>query len=184
MCRTLLINYITFDDIKRLGTKEFTQGRIEVAQKRSKRGSTFLSHSSKDKELLPVIIGILENHGATVYIDKVDPRLPEVTSEETAEILRNTIHECSKFILFVSPNSKDSKWIPWELGYADGNKNSSRTAIFPAVEKHYEKSWTEQEYLGLYERVIWGNFKDKESEWLVYNYQKNTAVRLKNWLNQ
>lgn len=126
----------------------------------------------------------MESHGASVYIDKKDPRLPETTSHETASILRDTIQECSKFILFVSPNSKDSKWIPWELGYSDGNKNSSRTAIFPAVENHNETSWTEQEYLGLYERVMWGNFANKPHEWLVYNYKNNTAQGLSNWLIQ
>lgn len=176
--------YITFDDIKRLGTKDFTQNRVETAQNRSKRGSTFLSHSSKDEELLPVIIGILENHGASVYVDKKDSRLPDKTSEETASILRDTIIECSKFILFVTTNSKESKWIPWELGFSDGNKRSSRTAIFPAAENFYENSWAEQEYLGLYERIVWGNFKDKDPEWLVFNFRANTALPLRDWLSR
>lgn len=145
--------------------------------------ATFLSHSSKDRELVAGATLILENHGAQVYIDEVDPQMPPTTSRETAEILKSRIRDTKRFVLLASNNSKDSRWVPWELGYADGHKGTDRIAIFPAVDVWYETGWTSQEYLGLYDRIIWGNIKGyTDAMWIVLNEQENTASPLRKWL--
>lgn len=179
-----MIRYVTFDDLKSISIQKSVDTLIRESFSRSTYGSTFLSYSSSDLELLPAVISILENHGTSVYMDRKDPRMPEKTSKETGRLLRDTINKCKNFIMFVTSNSKDSKWIPWELGLADGNKSEYKVAIFPSVEKSYETEWTEQEYLGLYDRVIWGNFTGKEPEWLVYNHEKNSAWKLAEWLRR
>ena len=51
-------------------------------------GSTFLSHSSKDDDLVIGATRVLENHGARVYVDEVDPVMPPYTTEETANRLK------------------------------------------------------------------------------------------------
>src|SRR5205823_6157132 len=94
----------------------------------------FLSHSSSDLEILPGVISLLQSHGGTVYVDKKDEALPPYTSRETAVALRRRIAESENFILFATKSSKDSRWMPWELGISDGMKQSSRTAILPAVD--------------------------------------------------
>lgn len=177
-----MAEFLTYDNIRSFNKDKFTRTLVEKAEQRDKSGATFLSYSSLDDEFLPSIIGILENHGAYVYVDKKDPSLPTTTNYETADILRRNIALSSKFVLFVTPNSKESKWIPWELGLADGEKTKSKVALFPAAEKTYQQQWSEQEYLGLYDRIVWENFKDKEKEWLVLNFHKNTAVSLGTWL--
>jgi hypothetical protein len=119
-----MINFATFNDLDR-----FRQQLDETTILRSalaRTGKTiFLAHSSKDERYLPGVISLLENHGGRVYIDKADSRLPDSTNRETAETLRSTISECTRFVLFVTTNSKDSKWVPWELGIADGKKDIS-----------------------------------------------------------
>lgn len=175
-------SFITFDDINRIrGEVRFSQ-LLEKAKTASVYSSTFLSYSNKDDDYLPGIINVLENHGATVYIDKKDVRLPITPNTETASILRDSLNKASKFVLFVTPNSKESKWIPWELGIADGCKNESNLALFPAAQYSYDQEWSEQEYLGLYRRIIWGNFENHDPEWLVYNHHDNTATELRKWL--
>ena len=143
-----------------------------------------MSYSSKDSEYLPGVISVLENNGARVYIDKNDSQLPIKPNEDTGLILKNRIIACRKFVLFVTSNGSDSKWIPWELGIADGAISKGKIALFPSSEKSYEQSWSEQEYLGLYDRIIWGNFKDQKPEWLVYDHHSNTAEALGKWLNK
>lgn len=69
-----------------------------------------------------MVIGFLENFGAKVYIDKADKELPEKTSAETGVKLKNRIAQCQKFVVLVTANSKNSRWIPWELGFADEKK--------------------------------------------------------------
>jgi hypothetical protein len=181
-----LAQYVTIDDFRRFNSDISINERAFVeakARQRSPNGSTFLSHSSQDAEFLPGIIELLENHGGEVYIDKKDTALPPYTSRETAQILRGRIAECKKFILLATTNSKDSKWMPWELGIADGLKHQQCTAILPGVDSRFDTSWTEQEYLGIYDRIVWGSLKGYSSEvWMVLNQEKNTATTLSKWL--
>lgn len=146
--------------------------------------STFLSHSSKDKEILAGAIQVLQNHGAVVYIDEIDPEMPPYTSEETAALLKQRISQTKRFVLLTTNNSKESRWVPWELGIADGAKGLSKIAIFPASDTTNDDSWASWEYLGLYRRVVWGLLQGHPQElWMVLDTKANTAVPLRDWLS-
>jgi TIR domain len=155
------------------------------AESRSAINATFLSHSTKDQELVIGALRVLERHGASVYLDKKDLALPPYTSRQTAKILRDRIVQCSKFIVLASENSKDSRWVPWELGIADGAKGIEKIAIFPAVEQQDRNAWTEWEYLGLYSQIVWGRLAGYEDKlWMVWNRSANTAKALFKWLSE
>jgi hypothetical protein len=181
-----MIEYTTLANLRSFNSQVILQERatmLRKAEERSPAGSTFLSHSSKDTEFLPGLILLLENHGAQVYIDKKDEKIPPYTSRETAMILRSRVGDCKKFLLFATTNSKDSRWMPWELGLADGLKSSSGVAVFPGVDTVTDTSWTEQEYLGVYSRVVWGDLEgESEKVWMVLNQEANTATTLSQWL--
>lgn len=175
--------FVTYDELKNYS--ERADARILLESVTKTHGKTvFLSHSSQDHDLVGGIVLILENHGGRVYVDERDPELPTADFQETAERIRCVVTECRKFVLFVTERSKNSKWIPWELGLGDGSKKENNVALFPSAEKFYEQSWTEQEYLGLYHRIIWGNFENKEPEWLVLDHHGNTAISLGEWLRK
>lgn len=155
----------------------------EQVENRSPNGATFLSHSSKDKEIVMGATRILTLHGASVYTDKKDPDLPPYTSKETAAKLKNRINQSKKFVLLASENSKESKWVPWELGIADGYKNRNQIALFPAVDDPQKTAWTSWEYLGLYDRIVWGKLNGYEKEvWMVWDEVRNVATELSSWL--
>ena len=178
--------FATFDDLSRI-KRDLQVPVILKEASRTRTGKTvFLSHSSKDKEHLPAVISILENHGGRVYVDSEDDRLPTTPHRETAEILRNSVTSCRRFVLFVTTNSKDSRWIPWELGLADGEKGQWPVALFPTAEKSYDQKWSETEYLALYQRIVWGTINDvtEKDGWIVLNHEKNTAVTLRRWITE
>jgi hypothetical protein len=176
----MAIRYITASDLIGISTNLNEELRKTTA---SYGVATFLSHSSKDVNILPGAIHVLSNHGAEVYIDKKDPSLPPYTSRETAKILRDRIAQNKKFVLLASSNSKDSRWIPWELGLADGNKRQFNVAIFPAVENQHDINWTNQEYLGIYDRIVFGDMQGRDKQlWMVLNQENNTASPLSDWL--
>lgn len=173
--------FVTYDELSTFSNKSEAASLLKSASE--KFGKTvFLSHSSKDHELLPGVVLILENHGGRVYVDERDNELSGANGLAAAVRLRDVVKTCYKFVLFVTERTKDSKWIPWELGLGDGNKSPNNVAIFPSAERRYDQSWSEQEYLGLYHRIIWGNFTGKEPEWLVLDHRQNTAVGLRDWL--
>jgi hypothetical protein len=145
---------------------------------------TFLSHSSKDADLVVGAISVLQNHGATVYVDEIDPEMPPYTTDETAALLKQRIQQSSRFVLLASKNSKESKWVPWELGVADGEKGLGSIALFPASDGRYDTTWASWEYLGLYRRIVWGDLKGHEKPlWMVLDEKKNTALTLRDWLS-
>ena len=144
-------------------------------------GSTFLSHSSKDADLVLGATIVLENHGGKVYVDEVDPAMPPYTSEETAKLLKQRIARTRRFVLLASPNSKESRWVPWELGIADGEKGLDRIALFPASDT--DDGWANWEYLGLYRRIVWGKMQgESDLLWMVIDEKRNVATKLRTWL--
>ncbi len=165
---------ITFEELKKYyNLKELyetSEHLVKSAMDSLSYANVFLSHSSKDKNVLPDVISFLSQYGGEVYIDKNDNDLPKITSYKTAQILKNRIQSISKFILFVTPNSKDSKWIPWKLGLTDGMEKYENIAILPASEYKFDSNWIEQKYLGLYQQIIWSRVDNSYIEdWVVFN---------------
>ncbi|NRF72451.1 toll/interleukin-1 receptor domain-containing protein [Aquincola sp. S2] len=179
-----MVQFATFDDLERFTKNLQNSGQVLAKSLRREGKTVFLSHSHKDNEYLPGVISVLENNGGSVYVDVQDKSLPEDPSLETAAILRQSLSVCRKFVVFVTTQSKDSKWIPWELGLGDGEKTMRNVALFPAAKQDYDQAWAEREYLGLYDRIVWGQFTGGPFEWLVHHHHDNTAVKLNEWLTR
>lgn len=55
--------------------------------------------------------------------------------------------------------------------------------ILPTVESQTDVTWSSWEYLGLYDRIVWGDLKGREKRvWMVLDERKNTATELSEWL--
>jgi len=180
-----LPSFATFSDLRRFNT-ELTVNKSVILEAAGSRTAslknTFLSHSSKDAEFLPGVINLLESHGASVYCDLVDDRLPKNPNPETANILKQEIKRCDRLVMFVTKNSKDSKWVPWELGIADAALEQSNVALFPTSEHSWEQIWAKQEYLGVYRHIVWGELNGyPDPLWMVYDHRENSADRLSDW---
>jgi len=180
------MEYVTKSELKDLANKVPLTEQATLrksAETRSPKSATFLSHSSADQEYIVGAIRLLNNHGAQVYIDKKDQSLPPYTNSKTAQTLKERIKKSDRFVLLASENSKNSRWVPWELGLADGFKGTRKIAIMPALDDAKKTSWTEWEYLGIYEKVVWGKLRNQpKPRWLVWNKEKNTARTLAKWL--
>ena len=179
------MTYLTEKKAAEFANKRQVLNESIVKSARETEKDVFLSHSSADKEHLAGVIAFLEAHGASVYIDKEDAELPGVTSQETARILKSRILKCKKFIILVSVNSKDSRWVPWELGIADGGKPPKSTAVLPLSENDDQsrENWPRQEYIGLYQYIgyfKWNNLDKRE--WMVCQPVGTDATALSEWL--
>lgn len=132
------------------------------------RFDIFLSHSYRDAEAIVLLKEKLRDLGFTVYVDwQNDPQLSrENVSSSTASLLRRRIGQCRGLLLAATESSTTiSRWVPWELGYADGAIH--RVAIFPYLSSEiHQSTYKGNEYLGLYpyidaaETLAWVNFSD------------------------
>lgn len=117
----------------------------------------FLSHSYRDKDKLIELKNTLNVLGLNVYMDWVndkDELLRTLTSKDTATVITERI-KASKAILYVhTSSSMDSKWTPWELGFAYAIGK-------PVLVYKAEASSDAPEYLQLYEPIV---FEDNKFE--------------------
>jgi hypothetical protein len=114
------------------------------------RYDVFLSHSFDDAEIILGIKRMIESLRLTVYVDWLeDPKLDRSrVTVKTAALLKARMNVCSSLIYVHSPNSPNSLWMPWELGYFDGIR-PHQVWILPLVSE-YDSEFKDQEYLRLY----------------------------------
>ena len=123
-----------------------------VAKARIEQFDIFPSHSLSDQKLILGIWLSLEDMGYEVYVDWIHDRhlSRESVTKETAKVLRHRMRNSKSLFFATTANSSSSKWMPWELGYKDGQNN--RAAILP-VSQGDANSYSGQEYLGIYPYV-------------------------------
>lgn len=141
----------------------------------------FLSHSSRDKELIAGLKLILEDLGFSVYVDWNDDALdPNDVSPETAEILRERMKQCKSLVYAFSENASNSKWMPWELGYFDALKNS-RVAVLP-ISQTAKYGYKGSEFVGVY-YVVQIDQVLNSNEKALWIHKGEDYVNFKFWLN-
>jgi hypothetical protein len=138
--------------------------------------TVFLSHSHKDKDLIEPAVAFLRSQGVKIYVDWMDEGMPDTVSGETAKKLKDRIKQQKKFLVLVTENSKDSRWVPWELGYADSTKGMDQIAALPVAEN---SDFTHNEYLNIYPKIQIVN-----GTWWVWLADPLKLVELAAWLRQ
>jgi hypothetical protein len=112
--------------------------------------TAFLCHSHYDRTLAIGFRNYAEAQGWDVYIDWLDEDMPERPTVETATRIQEQIVSRSLFLYLATQNSSDSKWCPWEIGYANGAKSRQAILIIPTTDSFQTHG---NEYLGLYQRI-------------------------------
>jgi hypothetical protein len=139
----------------------------------------FLSHSYNDARMtMDRLLGlkaILGSFDYKVYVDWIiDSYLDrETVSSKTARTLRIRMDHSKSLVFTTSQNSQNSLWMPWELGYKDGNTAEDgelgMVAILPIAQYQGQTTFQGQEYLGMYPFI---------------DYANNTLGRQMLWVNQ
>jgi len=128
--------------------------------------TAFLCHSHKDEELAKGLQVLLAEDGWEVYIDWQDNEMPETPNKETATKIKNKITQTDWFLFLATPNSTSSRWCPWDIGYADSEKQNSKIMIIPTSDQ--SGRWYGNEYLQLYRRIDVGTSKLRKPGYAVY----------------
>ena len=159
-------------------TDALNEGRITDS---TKLYDIFLSHSSKDKELIAGLKLLLNDMGYSVYVDWNDEKLdPNNVTPETAAVLRERMKQCKSLIYAFSENASNSKWMPWELGYFDALKKS-RVAVLP-ISQTAKYSYKGSEFVGVYYVVHFAQTSSNKDAIWVHN--GDDYVNFKYWLEK
>lgn len=93
----------------------------------------------------------LKEQGMDLYIDWLDPCMPEIPNVATADRIRTAIQGTDVFLFLATNESMASRWCPWELGFADGVKRNEQIAVIAT--RDASGNYYGNEYLQLYRRI-------------------------------
>jgi hypothetical protein len=80
----------------------------------------FISHKLEDEELAAAVFEVLqERHGVACYLDKADDLLRSLRRDPRAltSYLDGRLGQCSTLLAVVSDATKQSWWVPYEIGF-------------------------------------------------------------------
>ncbi len=135
-------------DSPELLMKEIYNSEYDLEKKKS--FDVFLSHSSKDYDTIIMLKTMLNSQGLTVYVDWVEDRQAlkrDLTSVDTARAIIERINQSGSILYVLTKASINSRWTPWELGYAHAKGNKICALQMEAVEDI-------PEYLQIYDEAV------------------------------
>lgn len=92
----------------------------------SKKKCVFISHKSEDKIAAKYVGDLLKDAGVDIYLDLNDEALQQATRENNAakivEYIEKALVASTNILVLVTDNTKDSWWVPYEIGYAKNGK--------------------------------------------------------------
>ena len=134
--------------------KSATSVLLDHVQKQASEAGhhIFLSHAYDDRELILGVALSIEDLGYSVYLDwRDDPSLDRTNvTPGTAATLRARMNASRCLFFSTTQHASESKWMPWELGFKDGN--NGRAAILP-ISAQATDAYQGQQYLGIYPYV-------------------------------
>ncbi|WP_323844952.1 toll/interleukin-1 receptor domain-containing protein [Microbulbifer magnicolonia] len=158
--------------------------RISVAKSLNEalaknKQTAFLCHSHKDYELAKGLQVLLKENGWDLYIDWEDNEMPATPNDETARKIKSKIQATDWFLLLATSNSVNSRWCPWEIGYADAVKNHEKILIVPTADDY--GNWYGNEYLQLYKKIDEGSNKiTGKSGYAVFDRSSGSGTWIEN----
>ncbi|MEW5819624.1 MAG: hypothetical protein AB1782_05485 [Cyanobacteriota bacterium] len=173
--------FFTYNDIKSIEEMIVTEGFnkeviIDSASDNFNGKSLFLAHSPMDEEYLVGAISFFFGFNCNPYVKKSTSNKNKSTYD-VANDYKTIIKACPKVVVLVSPESIDSQWIPWKLGYAEAIKGWDSVALLPIRDEYDVEEWINDGYLGIYPRVV-----HQYGDWVVEDPRDKNHWKLYRWL--
>jgi hypothetical protein len=86
--------------------------------------NVFISHVHEDDSGLGKLKGLLAQHGMAIRDSSINSDRPNNATSEAyikSEILATQIQWAGTLVVYISPETKNSEWVNWEIEYAQKN---------------------------------------------------------------
>lgn len=100
----------------------------------------FISHKNTDAALATKVARRIQANGLETYLDMIDDALVK-DGPELADLLLARMSSCQQLIAVVSSQTKDSWWVPWEIGVGSekGFRMASYSESYVSLPSYLEK---------------------------------------------
>ena len=115
----------------------------------------FLSHSSNNRPIAASIAETIRNHSVPVWFSPTNI----ITAQQWQDEIGKALRRCDWFMVLLSSDSVNSKWVKMELAYALNHSQYDNHIIPVIIEacEYEELSWT----LGVFQIVDMTNNKEE-----------------------
>jgi hypothetical protein len=159
-------------------------GRVVVAKSLNEalsknQQTAFLCHSHKDHELAKGLQVLMKENGWDLYTDWEDSEMPSTPNKETANRIKTKIRTTDWFLFLATGDSTQSRWCPWEIGFADSAKGYEKILIIQTEDDY--GTWHGNEYLQLYKKIDEGiNKHTGKSGYAVFEAGTDSGTWIEN----
>ncbi len=77
----------------------------------------FISHKNEDSQIAIYIQNVLRNLDVDAYLDVLEGKLL-LSGEELTNHIKDRLSNCTDLLVVLSVNTKESWWVPFEIGMA------------------------------------------------------------------
>lgn len=100
----------------------------------------FISHKNTDATLAAKVARRVQMNGVATYLDVIDDALAK-DGPDLADLLLQRMSSCDQLIAVVSIATKDSWWVPWEIGVGSekGFRMASYSESYVSLPSYLEK---------------------------------------------
>ena len=92
----------------------------------------FISHHKNDSEIAAQIYSKLQLYNVDAYLDVFDNNLA-TDSKALTEHLKETLRKSSDILVVMSENTKNSQWVPFEIGMAANQDLPTVTFLYSYI---------------------------------------------------
>lgn len=114
----------------------------------------FLCHSTSDFEEIKILKAYFLKQGEKAYVAEIDDPFLNYNKVDytTAKKLQERMKDSKELYYVLSKNSQISTWMPWELGFFNGIKDSGNIQVLPIIDRSETEilNFKGHEYLELY----------------------------------
>lgn len=102
----------------------------------------FLSHQKMDSaKAAEIRQRLLNHHGIDSYLDVIDPYL-DSSGQDLAMHIRLQMSKCTQLLAVVSYATRESQWVPWEIGVAtEKNFPLATFANYSSAVPEFLRAW-------------------------------------------
>jgi hypothetical protein len=112
-----------FENRRLLSDREYSHDRTCI----------FISHKKEDTDKAKAIANYVMNCGVDVFFDENDPILsnPEIIKDplKITTAINNALNRSTHMVCVISEKTKDSWWVPYEIGFVSNKPSFSSSQI-------------------------------------------------------
>lgn len=113
--------------------------------------TAYLSHVEADIRLARGLMVLLREKGWNVSIDWREESVFEKATPEIMDKIQTRIREADWFLFLATPQSLNSRWCSWELGFANGVRHFDSILVVPT--KNDDGTPTGNDYVQIYRHI-------------------------------